>query len=122
MTNATVDDELFDHAVVCAMRHQWGYRGYETIDKASTAFRRRVRGIKKSDREKLLQQAMIVNDEAMRRAKKLATANPKLSPEELMNSDEWNHEIESLMNHYPLFPVTAVNSALRWGYFWGVLR
>ena len=122
MTNVSTDTEIFDHAVVCAMRFKWGYRGYDTLEKTSVALRRKCKGTKKIQRQNILSKAMILNDAAAQRAKVLTMSNTNVHPDDLMNSEDWSNAIRELKHQHPKFSNNAVNSALSWGLYWGVLR
>ena len=122
MTNPAGVQELLDYAIVCAMRYRWGYPGYETLDKTSIALRRKCKGTNKLQRQTILEKALLLNKEAEERAKKLAVENKNLNPNELMSSEYWKEEVGELRHQHPLFSKSAINNALSWGLYWGVLR
>jgi hypothetical protein len=122
MTNVSTDTEICDHAVVCAMRFKWGYPGYETLEKTSVALRRKCKGTMKTQRQDVLSKAMLLNDDAEQRTKELAMSNTNMHPDDLMNSEDWSNAIRELKHQHPKFSNNAVNSALSWGLYWGVLR
>ena len=104
------------------MRLKWGYRGYDTLEKTSAALRRQCKGIKKTQRQDVLSKAMLLNDDAEQRAKELAMTNTNVHPDDLMNSEDWSNAIRELKHQHPEFSNNAVNRALSWGLYWGVLR
>ena len=73
------------------MRHQWGYAGYETLDKGSVALRRKCKATKKHQRETLLNDALVLNQDAEQKATELVVTNTTTNPDEFMVSVLWRN-------------------------------
>ena len=122
MEEIAENDALLNYAVLCAMRYKWHYPGYENLDKTSLALRRKCKGTKKLQRQQLIEKALLLNEDAEKLAKALASERNKMKPDELMESKYWEKAIKDLMKQHSSFPEEAVESSLGWGFYWSVLR
>jgi len=95
------------------MRHRYRYRGYETLEKAKAALRRRYRGISMQVAEEAYAQA----DAMYERAEEITWENrDRLSAEGVSDLES------QLLQEFPSFEIEAIRSALGWAYYWRILR
>ncbi len=105
-------DTLLAAAVLCAMRHRYSYKGYESAEKATAALRRRCR---RAAREQV-ETAFASGSALYTRAEELAWANHHLPAEQL------DDLVPALHGEFPAAGVAVIRDALRWAHYWRVLR
>ncbi|HEX4614128.1 MAG TPA: hypothetical protein VH092_38450 [Urbifossiella sp.] len=94
------------------MRHRYHYRGYESVEKARTALRRRCRGVAREQLEAAFSQGMAL----YARAEVVVWANRHRPAEQLGDL------VPGLREEFPAASVGAVRDALTWAHYWRVLR
>jgi len=110
---AKSQETLLEAAVLCAMRGRYRYRGYETVEKARAALRRRCRGVPAQE----LDEAFARADAMYARAEEIVWENRgRLSAEECARLES------QLLEEIPSLEAGAVRNALGWAYYWRILR
>ena len=105
---------LPEAAILCVMRHRYGYRGYETSEKAQAALRRRSPDVPRQD----LKDAFAAAAAMYSRAEALVWASRHhLQQEEALGLLE-----AQLLREFPLFGAVAAREAIKWAYYWRILR
>jgi hypothetical protein len=99
-------------AVLCAMRHRYHYRGYETAEKAAAALRRRCPGVPRERRDA----ALACGTALYARAEEVAWASRHLPVERI------DDLVPALRGEFPAAGTAVVRDALRWAHYWRVLR
>lgn len=122
MTKTQTYQNIYDHAVICGMRHKRGYKGYETLEKASTALSRMCKGTNKEQRNNALLLALKLNSDAEREAIENAKVHRGVHVNDLMASEHWAFAEKKLRLEHPEFSKQAIINSLSWGLYWGVLR
>lgn len=114
--------DLLDGAIVVAVRFRYGYRGYETEDKACRALARRCRGFTKEQYATALSRAKTMYDaaEAVIWQNREALAASERDPESGL--PPFADLIEPLQRQHSGFPEETHLIALRWAYYWRILR
>jgi hypothetical protein len=110
---STLEETLLGASMLCAMRLRYNYRGYESPEKAKAALRRRCRGITRQQLEDAFSRGAALYE----RAEEVVWANRRhISAEDL-------GDLESqLLREFPPVGVGAVSNALKWAYYWRILR
>ena len=112
MTKAEMS--LLDAAMLCAMRHRYGYRGYESPEKAKAALRRRCRGVERQDLEEAFSRGVAM----YARAEEIVWAN-----RHRFQATGAFDELESqLLREFPFFDPHVVREAVKWAHYWQILR
>lgn len=104
---------LLDAALICAIRQQYGYRGYESRKKTMAAMRRRCPGVAMQRRQQALERATAV----YRRAEQLVSKCRDLQSPVGLSTLKGR-----LRREYKDFSVSTVSEAIHWAYYWCVLR
>ena len=106
------EDALLAAAVLCAMRHRYNYRGYESAGKATAALRRRCRGVARQQ----VEAAFVQGAALYARAEEVVWANRHVPAEQLGDL------VPMLRGEFPGAGAAVVRDALTWAHYWRVLR
>ena len=107
-----MDKAVLAAAVLCAMRHRYNYRGYESEEKARAALRRKHRGVA----SQLLETAFSQGSALYSRAEEVVWANRDLPAENLGDL------VPVLRGEFPAASAAVLRDALTWAHYWRVLR
>jgi hypothetical protein len=106
------EEAILGAATLCAMRHRYNYRGYESADKAKAALRRKCRGVSSQRLEAAFSQGSAL----YARAEEIVWANRHLAVEDLGSL------APDLLGEFTAAGAVVVGDALKWAHYWRVLQ